>query len=88
MPPFNRVVVIVLDSCGVGEAPDAERYGDLGASTLPHVARACGGLRLPVMGRLGLGRIAPIDGVPPDPAAAGGARLLGSQVRLFGRLTC
>ena len=71
MPPFDRVVLIVLDSCGLGGAPDAARYGDAGASTLPHVALACGGLRLPVMGRLGLGRLAAIEGVPPDPAPAG-----------------
>ena len=71
MPPFDRVVLIVLDSCGLGGAPDAARYGDAGASTLPHVASACGGLRLPVMGRLGLGRLAAIEGVPPDPAPAG-----------------
>jgi phosphopentomutase len=70
-PAFDRVIVIVLDSCGVGEAPDASHYGDAGASTLPHAARACGGLRLPVLGRLGLGRIVPIEGVPPDPAPAG-----------------
>jgi len=76
-PPCDRVVVLVLDSCGVGGAPDADGYGDLGASTLPHTAQACGGLRLPVMARLGLGRIAPIAGVPPDPAPAGA----------FGRLT-
>ncbi len=63
--------MIVLDSCGVGEAPDAARYGDEGASTLPHTAEAVGGLHLPVLGRLGLGRIAPIRGVPPDPAPAG-----------------
>jgi len=58
-------VVVVLDSCGIGEAPDAARYGDEGSSTLPHTAAACGGLRLPVLGRLGLGRLAAIAGVPP-----------------------
>ncbi|HEX4835189.1 MAG TPA: phosphopentomutase [bacterium] len=67
----DRIIVIVLDSCGVGEAPDAALYGDEGASTLPHTADACGGLHLPVLGRLGLGRIAPIRGVLPDPAPAG-----------------
>jgi len=60
-----RVLVLVLDGCGIGAAPDAARYGDEGSSTLPHTAEACGGLRLPVMGRLGLGRLAPIAGVPP-----------------------
>jgi len=68
---LERVLVIVLDSCGVGALPDAARYGDEGASTLPHTAAACGGLDLPTMGRLGLGRIAPIAGVPPDPSPAG-----------------
>jgi phosphopentomutase len=38
---------------------------------LPHTAAACGGLALPTLGRLGLGRIAAIMGVPPDPAPAG-----------------
>ena len=59
----TRVVVIVLDSCGIGAAPDAARYGDEGSSTLPHTAAACGGLRLPVLGRLGLGRLAEIAGL-------------------------
>ena len=34
MPPFNRAIVIVLDSVGVGELPDADRYGDAGSNTL------------------------------------------------------
>ncbi len=59
------MLVLVLDSCGIGAAPDAARYGDEGSSTLPHTAAACGGLRLPVMGRLGLGHLAAIAGVPP-----------------------
>jgi phosphopentomutase len=61
---IDRAIVIVLDGAGVGAAPDAARYGDTGASTLPHTAAACGGLRLPVLERLGLGHIAPIQGVP------------------------
>ncbi|MHB8732729.1 MAG: phosphopentomutase [bacterium] len=60
-----RVVVLVLDSCGIGAAPDAARYGDEGSSTLPHTAAACGRLRLPALGRLGLGHLAAIAGVPP-----------------------
>jgi phosphopentomutase len=55
----------VLDACGVGELPDAEAYGDAGANTLGHLARAAGGLRLPTLERLGLGSILPLDGVPP-----------------------
>ncbi len=67
----DRILVIVLDSCGVGALPDAARYGDDGASTLSHTAAACGGLALPTMGRLGLGHIGAILGVPPDPSPAG-----------------
>jgi phosphopentomutase len=72
--PFSRAIVIVLDSAGVGELPDAARYGDEGSSTLPNTAAAVGGLRLPHLGSLGLGNIAPIRGVPPAraPRAAWG----------------
>ena len=70
MPPFARVIVIVLDSCGVGALPDAASYGDAGSNTLSHTASACGGLHLPVLGRLGLGRLTSVEGVPPDPAPA------------------
>ena len=65
MPAFSRAVIIVLDSCGVGELPDAGRYGDEGSSTLPHTAEAVGGMRLPTLERLGLGRVVPIRGVAP-----------------------
>lgn len=61
----NRVLVIVIDACGVGALPDADRYGDTGASTIPHVAAAAGGLHMPTCERLGLGNIIDIQGVPP-----------------------
>lgn len=75
--PFRRVILIVLDSVGCGDAPDAAAYGDEGANTLANTARAVGGLRLPHLGRLGLGYVTAIEGVPPDPAPQG----------CFGRLT-
>jgi phosphopentomutase len=62
---FTRAIIIVLDSVGVGELPDAARYGDEGSSTLPHIAEAVGGLRLPTLESLGLGHIVPIRGVAP-----------------------
>jgi phosphopentomutase len=71
----GRVLVVTLDACGVGALPDAEHYGDAGASTLPHLADAVGGLHLPVLGDLGLGSIVPIAGVPAGRPAA-----------IFGRL--
>lgn len=71
MSRVNRVVLIILDSVGAGALPDADRYGDAGSNTLANTARAVGGLRLPNMGRMGLGRITDILGVPPDPAPIG-----------------
>ena len=52
-----RAFLIVLDSVGIGAAPDAAAYGDEGANTLAHTAAAVGGLRLPTLARLGLGNI-------------------------------
>jgi phosphopentomutase len=63
---MRRAAVIVLDACGVGALPDAHEYtGDEGSNTLAHVAERVGGLDLPTLGRLGLGSIIPIQGVPP-----------------------
>lgn len=54
-----RAIWLVLDSLGVGGAPDAAAYGDEGADTFGHIAAACaadarGPLRLPNLGRMGL----------------------------------
>ncbi|MCG8420355.1 MAG: phosphopentomutase [Proteobacteria bacterium] len=68
---LERVILIVMDSTGVGELPDAGLYGDEGANTLGHVAEAAGGLDLPNLARLGLGNITPLQGLPPAPAPAG-----------------
>ncbi len=62
--------MIVLDSVGAGEAPDAAAYGDCGSNTLGHIAEVCG-LRLPNMARLGLGNILPLAGIAPVAAPAG-----------------
>ena len=65
--------MIVLDACGVGALPDAADYGDGGTNTLGHLAQALGGLELPTLGRLGLGSIIELTGVPPasDPVLHG-----------------
>ncbi len=60
----RRVVLIVLDGVGIGALPDAASYGDEQAATLQHVAAAVGGLNLPHLAELGLGRLADIPGVP------------------------
>ncbi len=67
----GKIVFIVLDSLGIGEAPDAAAYGDAGSNTLGHTAEAVGGLDLPNMQRLGLGNIGPILGVSPVPKPEG-----------------
>lgn len=68
---------MVLDSVGLGDAPDAAAMGDDGANTLGNTARAVGGLSLPHLQALGLGHLTTIEGVPPCP----------SPSAAFGRLT-
>lgn len=63
---IKRVVLIVLDGVGIGETPDAARYGDQGSNTLVNLARVQRGLFLPHLTRLGLGNIAMIEGVSPQ----------------------
>jgi len=79
---FMKVFLIVLDSVGIGAAPDAGAYGDAGSATLPHCASAVGGLHLPTLQHMGLGNIPEIlpggldiAGVPPTraPTASWGA---------------
>ncbi|HEX7623083.1 MAG TPA: phosphopentomutase, partial [Anaeromyxobacteraceae bacterium] len=67
----RRFVILVADSAGCGAQPDAAEYGDEGSDTIGNVSRAVGGLVLPNLGRLGLGHLTPVLGVPPDPAAGG-----------------
>lgn len=67
----KRVFLIVLDSAGIGALPDASLYGDEGSNTLVNTARAVGGLKLPQMGALGLGKIDQIDGVPSTRVSSG-----------------
>src|SRR5438309_8603551 len=67
-PDVERILLIVCDSFGVGEAPDAAAYGDAGADTLGHVASAVGGLRTPALASLGLGNLTAVDGVAPGGA--------------------
>lgn len=62
----KRAIILILDACGVGELPDAAKYGDSGSSTLPHVAEEVGGLKMPNCQQLGLGNIVKIKGVAPS----------------------
>src|SRR3954463_7067946 len=78
---MGRFVVVVIDSCGAGELPDAAAYGDAGANTLANCARQVGGLELPVLQSWGLGTVPAIEGSPPaaSPKAAFGRMAEQSQ---------
>ncbi|MCM3512678.1 phosphopentomutase [Carnobacterium inhibens] len=59
---YKRVHLIVMDSVGIGEAPDADKFNDLGSDTLGHIAQEAG-LTIPHLEELGLGNIKPLKGV-------------------------
>lgn len=62
---YKRVFLVVMDSVGIGEAPDAEKFGDKGSHTLGHIAERMNGLNMPNMGKLGLSNIEEIKGIEP-----------------------
>ena len=71
MEKLERVTVIVLDSVGIGELPDAAEFGDAGSNTLGHIAEASNGIALPNMEKLGLGNLTDIKGVPKTSSPQG-----------------
>ncbi|HKY62153.1 MAG TPA: phosphopentomutase [bacterium] len=75
----QRVTWIVLDSVGIGAMPDAADFGDAGAHTLKHVAEAMGGLKLPMLESLGLGRV---DAIPGLAAASRSGAFYGKMAEL------
>ena len=72
----RRALILVLDGVGIGEAPDAASYGDVGSDTLGNLARAVGGFDLPNLEAAGLGRIKPLQGVAAVPAPRGAAGMM------------
>jgi phosphopentomutase len=70
-PPPTRVVLIVIDSVGIGELPDADAYGDRGSNTVGNIARAVP-LRVPTLRSLGLARLVEMGGHRPPPLGACG----------------
>ena len=71
MPPFTRAIVLVLDSAGIGELPDASVYGDQGTNTLGNIARRIP-LQIPTLAALGLPNLVQLRDLPParSPEAA------------------
>jgi phosphopentomutase len=73
---FSRTFLVVLDSVGIGELPDAAKYGDVGSNTLGHIAEHRGGLRLPNLEKMGLGLIGDFQGIAKtDQATANVAKM-------------
>ncbi len=63
---FKRIIVLVMDSVGIGNAHDAHLFDDVGANTLETIANAMGGLNVPNLAYLGLGNLHPLKGVEPQ----------------------
>jgi phosphopentomutase len=74
-PVFKRAIVIVLDSVGIGELPDAHLYGDQGSNTLGNIARQVA-LNIPTLASLGLSRVVTLPGV----------KVAASPLAAFGRM--
>ncbi len=68
---FKRIFVIVADSLGVGELPDAAKYGDSGANTLGHIANKYAGFRVPTLEKLGLGYLTRCETISANLAPLG-----------------
>jgi phosphopentomutase len=62
----KRVFLMVLDGVGIGELPDAAAYGDQGSNTLGNLSRAVGGMELPNLEKMGLGKLTQIQGLAED----------------------
>lgn len=69
-----KVTVIVLDSVGMGELPDADKFGDVGSHTLNHTLEKTG-VELPNLARLGLGKIPTVNHPSPEDVQGGYGRL-------------
>ena len=65
---FDRITLVVLDSLGLGEMPDAAQWGDAGSDTLGHILESCD-VRLPNLQSYGIGNIRPLRGIAPAPEA-------------------
>ncbi|MDE5977104.1 MAG: phosphopentomutase [Turicibacter sp.] len=68
---YKRIFLVIMDSVGAGELPDATDYNDAGANTLKHIAQVAKGLNMPHMQSLGLGNLTEIEGVSPIQPAKG-----------------
>lgn len=73
-PSYSRVILIVMDSVGIGELPDAAAYGDEGSNTVGNIAREVE-LKVPTLRSFGLGRLVRLDDLEPPATAASFGRM-------------
>ena len=90
--PMNRVIWVVLDGVGAGELPDAAQYGDTGSNTLGNLGarfpeKAGRALSLPNLGRMGLGNLTTIRGVPPCALGEGAGAFARASEKSLGKDT-
>jgi phosphopentomutase len=78
-----KIILVVLDSVGIGEAPDAADYGDAGGATLQHIGETVGGLKLPTLRKLGLGNIPELH---PSMTPILGCEAVNSPLASFGAM--
>ena len=62
---MSTAILIILDGLGIGGAPDAKEYGDIGSDTLGNMSRVMGGITVPTLASLGLGNLSQIQNVTP-----------------------
>jgi phosphopentomutase len=79
----TTAILLVMDSVGIGAAPDAAEYGDAGANTLAHLATAVGGIHLPALESMGLGNI---PTVIPDGSMICGVSPVESPLASYGAM--
>lgn len=65
MKKCKRIFVIVIDSLGIGEMPDAERFGDAGTNTLGHISESVDSFEIPNLQKLGMANLTPLKQVKP-----------------------
>ena len=65
MKKFRRIFLIVIDSLGIGEMPDAADYGDVGADTLGHISEQADSFHIPNLQKLGMANLKQLKQVKP-----------------------
>ena len=66
MQKYNRIFVIVIDSLGVGEMADSEKFGDVGVNTLGHISESVDTFTIPNLKKLGIANLCPLKQVEPE----------------------